>query len=100
AGHETTSTALAWTWYLLASNPEVEKKLHAEVDAILGARCPAITDVPHLKYVEMILAESMRLFPPAWVIGRRAIEDYPIGAFTIPRDSLILMSQWVTHRDP
>ena len=99
AGHETTSMALTWTWYLLSQNPEVEKRLHEEADGVLGARRPTIADVPRLKYTEMVLAESMRLFPPAWVIGRRNLEEYKMGEFTIPADSLILMSQWVMHRD-
>lgn len=100
AGHETTSNALTWTWYLLSQNPDAEKRLHAEVNSVLGGRCATIEDVPRLKYTGMVLAESMRLFPPAWILGRRVIEDYTIDGHTIPRDSLILMSQWVMHRDP
>src|SRR5262245_12333415 len=99
AGHETTSTALTWTWYLLSENPEAERRVHEEVDAVIGTRPATIADVPRLKYTEMVLAESMRLFPPAWVIGRRNVDEYTIGDFSIPAGSLILMSQWVMHRD-
>ena len=99
AGHETTSMALTWTWYLLSQNPEAEKRLQEEVDAVIGTRPATIADIPRLKYTEMVLAESMRLFPPAWVIGRRNIDEYKVGDFIIPADSLILMSQWVMHRD-
>jgi cytochrome P450 len=99
AGHETTSNALTWTWYLLANNPHAEQALHDEVDSVLGARFATIEDVPRLKYTEMVLAESMRLFPPAWVIGRRAVDDYVVNGYTVPQYSLILMSPWVMHRD-
>jgi len=99
AGHETTSNALTWTWYLLANNPDAEKRLRAEVNSVLGPRCATIEDVPRLTYTTKVFAESMRLFPPVWILGRRAIEDYTIDGHTIPRDSLILMSQWVMHRD-
>jgi len=100
AGHETTANALAWTWYLLSQNPAAEAKLHAEVDAVLGDRPPTAADFPRLPYTERVLAESMRLFPPAWIVGRRALEDREIGGFRIPRRSIVLACQWVTHRDP
>jgi cytochrome P450 len=100
AGHETTANALAWTWYLLARNPEAEARLHAEVDAVLAGRAPSAADLPRLPWTEMVLAESMRLFPPAWIIGRRAIEPYAIGGYEVPKDSIVVVSQWVTHRDP
>jgi cytochrome P450 len=99
AGHETTANALAWTWYLLARNPEAEARLHAEVDA-LGGRAPTAADLPRLPWTEMVLAESMRLYPPAWIIGRRAVEPYAVGGFDVPRGSIVVVSQWVTHRDP
>jgi len=101
AGHETTANALAWTWYLLAQNPEAEARLHEEVDRVLdGGRSPSAADLPRLPWTEMVLAESMRLFPPAWIIGRRAIETYAVGGFRVPRGSIVVVSQWVTHRDP
>ena len=100
AGHETTANALTWTWYLLSQNPEVEAKLHAEVDAVLGLRVPGMADLPRLPYAEMVLAESMRLYPPAWIIGRRALSDYAVGGYVVRRRSIVVASQWVTHRDP
>lgn len=100
AGHETTANALAWTLYQLARNPEVERELHRELDSVLAGRTPSPADYPRLPYTEMVLAESMRLYPPAWGIGRFAIEDVRIGDWTVPRRGLVLVSQWVTHRDP
>jgi cytochrome P450 len=101
AGHETTANALAWTWYLLAQNPEAERKLHAEIDSVLThGRLPTIQDLPQLRYTEMILAEAMRLYPPAWVIGRLAIKDYAVGEYVAEAGTLILLSQYVMHRDP
>ena len=101
AGHETTSNALTWTWYLLSQHPEVETKLHEEIDAVLGSRLqPTTDDLPRLRYTEMVLAESMRLYPPAWALGRLAINDYEVSGYVVPAGSLILMSQYVMHRDP
>ncbi len=99
AGHDTTANALTWTWYLLSQHPEVETRLHEEVDAVLAGRPPAIEDIPRLRYTEMVLAESMRLYPPAWVMGRRALEDYEVGGYRVPAGSIVLMSQYVVHRD-
>ena len=99
AGHETTANALAWTWYLLARNRDVERELHRELDEVLGGRTPTPADYPRLPYTEMVLAESMRLFPPAWAIGRFAEQDVTIGEWNIPSGALVLVSQWVTHRD-
>jgi cytochrome P450 len=88
AGHETTANALSWTWYLLAQHPEVERTLHEEIDS--GGTA----------YPKMVLAESMRLYPPAWIIGRLALEDVEIGGFPIPRGAIVIVSQYVMHRDP
>ncbi len=98
AGHETTANALTWTWYLLSQNPEAEARLQAEADALDGP--PGFSDLPRLAYAEMVFAESMRLFPPAWIIGRRAMVDYVVGGYTVPSLSIVVCSQWVTHRDP
>jgi len=100
AGHETTANALAWTWYELARNPEVERELHRELDVVLGDRLPAPADYATLPYTEMVLAESMRLHPPAWGVGRYALEDVAIGPWTVPRKGLVIVSQYVTHRLP
>lgn len=100
AGHETTALTLSWAWYLIASNPEVEQKFHQELDQVLGGRAPTAEDLTRLKYTEMIAKESMRLYPPAYGVGREALEDCEIGGFRIPRGSQVFMFQWVTQRDP
>src|SRR5207237_376252 len=101
AGHETTANALTWAWYLLAQNAEAEKELHAELDRVLeGGRPPTAEDLPALRYTEMVVAETMRLYPPAYAIGRLALEDHEVGGYRIPRGSLVLVSQYVMHRDP
>ena len=99
AGHETTANALTWTWYLLSQNPKAEAKLHEEIDRVLAGRLPTFEDVAQLIYTEMVLAESMRLYPPAWAIGRLTIEEIEIAGYVVPRKSLVLMSQFVMHRD-
>ena len=100
AGHETTANALTWTWYLLSQHPEVEAELHHELDAVLGGRTPNVDDFPNLRYTHMVFSESMRLYPPAWVIGRRAVEDYQVGGYTVPAGGTIMMSPAVMQRDP
>jgi cytochrome P450 len=95
AGHETTANALTWTWLLLDRHPAVADRLHAELDAAHpGAR------LAELPYTHAVIAESMRLFPPAWVIGRRMTADVTLAGWSIPAGSLVLASQWVTQRDP
>jgi cytochrome P450 len=100
AGHETTANALTWTWYLLSQHPEAEARLHAELDAALNGRLPTFEDLQQLPYTRMVLAESMRLYPPAWAIGRRAIHSFEARGYTVPAGSVILMSQYIMHRDP
>ncbi len=99
AGHETTANALAWTWYLLSEHPEVEAKFHAEVDAVLGNRLATMEDVANLKYTEQLVTESMRLYPPVWVVSRRSISGIKIGGYYIPPKSIMLCSQYVIHHD-
>ncbi|HUS10086.1 MAG TPA: cytochrome P450 [Pyrinomonadaceae bacterium] len=99
AGHETTALTLSWTWYLLAQNPETEKKFHAELDDELSGRLPTMEDLPRLKYTEMIAKESMRLYPPAYALGREAINDCEIGGFRVPAGAQVFMFQWSTQRD-
>lgn len=99
AGHETTALTLSWTWYLLAQNPRVEQKFHAELDDVLGGRLPTLEDLPRLKYTDMIAREAMRLYPPAYGLGREAIEECEIGGFRVPRKTQVFMFQWVTQRD-
>lgn len=99
AGHETTANALAWTWYLVSRSPEVEARLHAEVDRVLAGRTPTVADIPALAYVEQVVTESMRLYPPAWIIGRRAIEDFKIDEYPVPAGSIIITSPYLTQHD-
>lgn len=98
AGHETTSLALGWTCYLLANHVPVFEKLRREIDEVLEERVPSFNEVPRLKYVRMVLEESMRLYPPAWGIGRRALADDRVGGYGIPAGSLVFLLQYVTHR--
>ena len=99
AGHETTANALTWTWYLLSQSPQAESRFHAEIDTVLQARLPTIDDIPKLTYTESVFAEGMRLYPPAWIIGRRALKDCQLSTCTIPARSLVLLSPFVMHRD-
>ena len=102
AGHETTAVALTWTLYLLSQNPEVEARLMSELDQVLGGRLPAADDMPALKYVEQVFAEGMRLYPPAWAIGRMVTEPYTMPAphnWELEPGAIILMSPYVTHHD-
>ena len=100
AGYETTANAMAWTWHLLGSAPHVEEKLHDEIRRVLGDRPPTVEDVNKLEYTRSVIAESMRLYPPAWTMGRRALEPHQIGGYEIEKDALVLTSQWVVHHDP
>ena len=99
AGHETTANALAWTWYLLSRHPEIEARLHNELESTLCSHLPAAEDYARLRYTEMVFLESMRLYPPAWIIGRRALNEYRLGRYTVPAGSILLMSQYVMHHD-
>ena len=100
AGHETTANALTWTWYLLSQHPEAEAALHEELDRVLGGRPPTAEDLPKLPYTRAVLAESMRLRPPAWILERNALADFEAGGYTIRRGTIVLMSQFLVHRDP
>jgi cytochrome P450 len=100
AGHETTANALTWTFYLLSQHPGAEEKLLAELGTVLdNNRTATIDDIPKLKYTEKVLRESMRLYPPVWSLGRSVDTDYPLGGYTVPAGSTIMMSQYVMHRD-
>jgi cytochrome P450 len=98
AGHETTSQALSWTWYLLSANPRAEARLHAELDG-LGRSSPRVGDVERLPYTRAVVAESMRLYPPAWSIARRALTDLELGGYRITKRSIVITSPWIVHRD-
>jgi cytochrome P450 len=100
AGHETTATALSWTWYLLSQNSAVETTLHTELDAVLGGRAPTVADLPNLQYTAMVIEEAMRLYPPVWAVGRAAISDDAIMGYRVPKGANLLLSQWLVHRHP
>jgi cytochrome P450 len=100
AGHETTANALTWTFYLLSQNPEAEAILHAELDEALAGKAPQAEDLPRLPYTEQVIAESMRLYPPAWALGRRATRDVEIGGCPVPEGAFVLVSAFLTQRDP
>ena len=100
AGHETTAVSLAWTFYLLSEHPELLAELEAEVDAVLNGRLPTIDDVPNLTYTTMVIEESMRLYPPAYALARWGNDEDEVGGFYVPKNSVITMSSYVTHRHP
>jgi cytochrome P450 len=100
AGYETVANALSWTWFLLSQNPVCEAKMHSELETVLSGRLPTVEDVPRLRYTESVLAESLRLYPPAWAMGRYARNDFELGDFYLPARTTVLMSQFITHRDP
>ena len=99
AGHETTAVALSWTWYLLAQDPEVDARLADELRAALGGRPPAVADLPALRYTEMVVMESMRLYPPAYGIGREAARATEVAGHPVPVGGIVIMPTWVVHRD-
>jgi cytochrome P450 len=98
AGYETVANALAWTWLLLGQNPTAEARFHAELDEVLGGRLPALDDLPRLRYTEMVFAESMRLYPPAWAMGRQSVKDVELGPYSLPSGTYFFFSQYIMHR--
>jgi cytochrome P450 len=100
AGHETTALALSWSWYLLAQHPEVERKLVDELKATLNGSSLTVADLRRLRYTEMVVKESMRLYPPAWVLGREAIRGFEMDGYSIPSGAQLMISPWLMHRDP
>lgn len=99
ASHETTANALGWTWFLLSGHEETAERMHREIDTVVGAdRLPTAADVQALSLTRMVLAESMRLYPPAWLIARVALDDYDVRGYTIPRGAIVVLSPWITHR--
>jgi len=99
-GHDTIGESLAWTLYLLSLHPEIERKLHEEIERVLGGRVPVVADLEHLEYATMVVHESLRLIPPVWILPRDAIRDDKIGGFDIPAKSTILLCPYLTHRHP
>jgi cytochrome P450 len=100
AGHDTTALTLSWTWALLAQHPAVEAQLHAELDEVLGGRSPTMEDMPRLRFTEQVVTEALRLYPPAWAIGREATADCEVVGQRVKRGTVITISQWVVQRDP
>ena len=100
AGHETTANALAWTWYLLSQHPDLQGRAQLEVDEAVGARTPTGADYTRLPYLDQIVSESLRLYPPAWMIDRRVIDGYRVAGYEVPRDAIVVVSPFVIHRDP
>jgi len=100
AGHETTALALTYALWLLARHPDRQARLADELRAVLGDRPPGLADLERLRYTEMVLMETMRLYPPAWALGRRATQEIEVGGFRFPKGAEFIMSQWVVHRDP
>jgi cytochrome P450 len=99
AGFETTAIGLTWTWYLLSQNPEAERRMHEEIDRVLQGRLPGFDDLPRLRYTEMVMAEALRLYPPAWAMGRLAVHDFELGPYRLPAGTTVLASQYILHRD-
>ena len=100
AGHETTALALSWSFYLLGRHPEAEARLEAELDDVLGDRTPGADDLGRLTYTRQVIRESLRLYPPAWGLGREAAREVELGGYRIARGAQIFMVPWVVHRDP
>ena len=101
AGQETTALALTWAWHLLAAHPEAENALHAELDEVLdGGRAARFDDLPRLRFAEAVVKESMRLYPPAWGVGREAARECEVGGYRIPRGAQVFMMTYAVHRDP
>jgi cytochrome P450 len=100
AGHETTALTLSWALHLIGSNRQVQSRLAAELDSVLGGRSVTVADLPMLKYAEAVILEAMRLYPPAWVIGRESLGPFEIGGYAFGPKTTVYISQWVLHRDP
>ncbi|RNB87542.1 cytochrome P450 [Brevibacillus panacihumi] len=98
AGHETTANTMSWIFYLLATHPEAEQKLHDELKSVLGGRLPTVEDIPNLTYVNLIISETLRLYPAAWTINREVVEPVEIGGHTYEPGDTLMMSQYVMHR--
>ena len=99
AGHETTAVALSWAWYLIGQHPEVDQRMFDEVQHVTEGRLPGFADIPRLTYVRQVISEVLRLYPPAWILTREAIEDVTIGGHLIPKGATIDMSPYLLHRD-
>jgi cytochrome P450 len=100
AGHETTATLLAWTWYLLSLNPDIDRRVRREVSEVIGSRTPTVEDLSDLLYTRMMLDEVLRLYPPAWMFARRLNQDDEIAGYHLPAGAMLMLSPYVTHHLP
>ena len=100
AGHETAQNTMSWTFYLLSQNAAARAKLLNELHSVLGGRAPTLADLPHLPYLEWVINESWRIYPPAWILGRRALEAFDLDGYHFPAGTIGLLSQWVIHNLP
>lgn len=100
AGHETVASAMTWAWYLLGRSPDARRRLQAEADDVLGGRTPEFADLPNLPWARAVVDETLRLYPPAWVITRKALADHELAGSLVPKGSLVIMSPWLVHRHP
>ncbi len=100
AGYETVANALTWTWYLLSENPAAAERMKQEIDHVLDGRLPTLEDLPELRYTEMVFAESMRLYPPAWAMGRQSTQVVELGPYRLPAGTYFFFSQYILHRSP
>ncbi len=99
AGHETTALTLSWTWYLLSQNPAAEARLHEELRGVLGERAPGVADLERLPYLNAVISEVLRMYPPAYIMARTSIAPSSFGGYDFPTGSTMMVSQWVMHRD-
>jgi cytochrome P450 len=100
AGHETTASAVAWAFHLLGQHPTSQDRLGAELDEVLGGRLPGTADLPRLRYTAAVLHESLRLYPPAWILARRLLAPRQVCGYLLPAGSVVIFSPWLAHRDP
>jgi cytochrome P450 len=100
AGHETTANALAWTFHLLAQNPAADARMREELATVLGGRTPTAADVMRLPYTTRVFEESMRLYPPAWLVARRALHDEEFGGYVVPKGTMVGVAPYAIHRHP
>ncbi len=100
AGHETSAAALTWALYLLATHRHVADTVRAEIAGVVGERAVGMADLPRLPLLGQVVAETLRLYPPAWVFDRSPLRDIVVGGFAIPAGANVLLSPWVAHRDP
>jgi cytochrome P450 len=100
AGHETTAGMLTWAWYLLSQHPQVEARLNQELQTVLAGRSPTVNDLPQLPYTDMVIKETLRLYPVGWMLSRETLQDVEIGGYHIPKGMQLMASPWTMHRDP